>query len=204
MAKSKTNKPIVTNCAEIEILITKIAKELMDREVEPRLSALVSDYKSMKREIHSLSDQQIKIMEDFIPALSDLHKKLDLHTLEETKVWNEFREELSKASNKVHDIQNTLDNVAANGNKGLGASFSDIYGKLKDLESITKPARARAKFWVAVNNLIESTPLMKPLRTKWGLILYSIVLILIANTIFHSFGLEFDVMTILKWLVGKL
>ena len=60
MAKSKTNKPIVTNCAEIEILITKIAKELMDREVEPRLSALVSDYKMSKKYVYTVEYQHGK------------------------------------------------------------------------------------------------------------------------------------------------
>ena len=159
---------------------------------------------TMKQEIITLAERQKRVYEDFVPRLTagieSIHTKLDSHIIDETTEFKEIRNSSDKLSQTIGSIQHTLDNVSANGNRGLSASFTDVYNKLTDLETITQGARARAKFYTVLHDVVVTTPFLKPLKYKWGAILYVMIFMLILNTFLREFGVAFDLIAIFKWL----
>ena len=129
-----------------------------------------------------------------------LHNKIDQHISDETKEFQEIREATQKAASHVQVIQQTLDDVSANGKKGLTASFTDIYEKVKDVESATAGVRARVKFYTALHDVVVKTPFLKPLKYKWGALIYAAMLLLILNTVLHALGVNWDLIAFFKWL----
>lgn len=158
----------------------------------------------MRTDIDVLSERSARVYEDFVPSLKEgmdkLHFTIDTHIKDELKEFQEIRENMKQAADHVQTIQETLDNVSANGTKGLSASISDVFNKIGDLEKLTEGARARAKFWVVLHSIVENTPLLKPFKSKWGSFFYIILIVLTLNTIMHSVGIDFDITTIIKWL----
>jgi hypothetical protein len=168
-------------------------------------SSLKSNQIKMKEEIIILSERQRRIFEDFVPQLKEgmdsIHEKLDAHIVDEEKEFQEIRLSTQKVADKAEAIQRTLDNVSANGNRGLSTSLTDIYEKLKDLEKITEGAKARTEFWLSAQKIINTNALLKPFKSKIGTIVYAIAFVIIINTILHSLGIEFDAIEIIKRLI---
>ena len=158
----------------------------------------------MKADIMILADRQKIVYEDLIPQLKEgiasIHAQIEAHTTDEKQEFQEIREATQKSAGHVEAIQAILDNVSANGNKGLSNSLTDVYKKLNDLEHITAPARARAKFWTAAHDILTTQPLLRPLRTWYGAFIYLSLLLLIINTILHPFGVHWDIVS----LIGQL
>jgi hypothetical protein len=161
----------------------------------------------MKQEITTLSERQKRVYEDFIPQLTDgldkIHSKLDTHITEETQEFQEIRDSLKTTAAEIKGIQYTLDSVSANGKQGLSASLTDVLNKIGTLERLTHGARMRAKLWVVLHDVVLTTPILKPLKNKWGAIIYAIIIMFIANTILHSLGVDFDVFALVKWLIEQ-
>ena len=158
-------------------------------------------YKARKQ----MTDGLLSSFESLHKQFGELHAKLDTHIEDESGEFARIRDGLNRNAENVDAIKHTLDNVSANGNKGLSASFSDVYSKLKDLEVVTEGARSRAKFWAVLHDVVLTTPLLKPLKYKWGSIIYAAIILLIINTIVHALGVEWDLTAIFKWLftLGK-
>lgn len=187
-------------------------EEYLDRSIRrvedsliPRIENLKDEHTFVRQELIKLDERQERIFEDFIPSVNagiqSIHDAFDKHTMDESRALSEIRSDLSKAATHVEVIQNTLDNVSANGNKGLSASFTDVYNKIKDLEKLTEGARTRKKFRILLNKMIESTPLLRPLKKMWGIITYAIIAIVIINVILYSFGVRIDIVNIIEWLI---
>jgi len=178
-------------------------KKYLDSEIEKVKDGLEPTFAALDDSDRDLMKGQMKL-EASIPILNGglerLHEKFDNHISEEYAEFSTIRNELTRAAAHTKEIQITLDSVSANGNKGLSASFTDIYNKLVTLEQITEGARARAKFWKLLHDMVETTPLLKPFKYKWGAVVYILFLIVIFNTMFHAFGLELNIIPLFKWI----
>ena len=192
---------------EVEMYVDQVVQKV-ENNLLPRILAkqelLQINQRTMRTDIDVLSERSVRVYEDFVPSFREgmdrLHSTIDTHINDELKEFQEIRENMKQAADHVQTIQETLDNVSANGTKGLSASISDVFNKIGDLEKLTEGARARAKFWVVLHSIIENTPLLKPFKSKWGSFFYIVLIVLTLNTIIHSLGVEFDIMTIIKWL----
>jgi len=198
---SKSKKTTADLCEEVKRHFNDTASAIKT-EVMPQIESLKRDHVLMKQDMIEL---QKRVFDDLIPSLKDgigdIGQKLDKHIETENQKFDHISSELSKAASHVETIQFTLDNVSANGNKGLSASMSDVYSKLRDLESLTEGPRNRAKFWAILHQVVNTTPFLKPLKYKWGAIFYFAILMLIINTILHSLGVDFNLVGIWKWLI---
>lgn len=165
-------------------------------------SELLHSQSHVKSEIVRIDERQKRLFEDMVPSLSDsisqLHNKLDAHIEEETNEFLNIRTELTSAAGHVEAIKHTLDNVSANGNKGLSSSLTDLYNKLDSLEKLNTGARARAKLWKVVHDVIDNTWFLRPVKSVWGLIVYFIVAVLVVNTVGHALGLEFNALSLIE------
>ena len=166
-----------------------------------RQSQVETTVKRVKDEIDEIFQERKIAFAEFKTSIHSLHDKIDKHIEDETKEFLSIKNTLEKNTEHTLAIQKTIDDVSANGNKGLNASFNDMYSKLTELEKVTQGARARAKFWTVAHDIIENTALLKPLRYKWGAVLYIIIILLVVNTLLHALGWQFDVVSIVKWVL---
>ncbi len=173
-------------------------QEAIQNKVDTVGKELQEIYESRKEMVHHLTSSFDSLHNRF----EELHTKLDQHIFDESTEFAGIREGLTKAATHVEAIQQTLDNVSANGKKGLTASFTDIYEKVKDVESATAGVRARAKFWKAMSDMIEKTALLKPLKFKVGWIVYGVVVLLAVSGFLHLFGVNIDLLFVFKWIFG--
>jgi hypothetical protein len=92
-----------------------------------------------------------------------------------------------------------VNEVSANGHKGLEASLKDIYGAVdmikKDLHTIMEATSgdiARAAWGKATKELIQASPALRFVRTRVGKGLVVIFLFVIVNGILHTLGIPAD------------
>ena len=140
--------------------------------------------------------------ESVLAGLASLHAKIDTHLLDESNQFDALHKGLAEAAGHVANIQATLDNVSANGTKGLSKSLTDIYHKLEDLETITAGQQARAKMWKYATQSISETPILRPLKHLWGALLYAAIVLLIINTVIHALGITWDLIGLFRWAAG--
>jgi hypothetical protein len=212
--KSKTKY----SCKEVELYLDKSVNKIKN-EIIPKIDALdkrdreqfflasshIKKYDIILKNQETLKKNQSDI-ESAVPRLETqiekLHDKLDSHIEEETREFVELRHRIGESVAQSAAIQRTLDNVSANGNRGLSASLTDVYEKLKDLEKLTEGARTRNEFWHAAQKMVDTNIFLKPFKSKVGAIIYLIILIVIINTILHGFGIEFDAMNLIKSIIS--
>lgn len=159
-------------------------------------STVENQVSRVESEVQEILETRKELFGNINTQLEQLSEKLDTHI----KNFSTVNETLLKTSNHVYEIQRTLDNVSANGNKGLSASFTDVYNKLTEMQRVTAGARAREKFWSDFGNVINTTSWLKPFRSKWGAVIYIALIVLIVNTVLHALGINFDIGSIFEWL----
>jgi len=174
--------------------------EKVVKQVENEVKEIDAHIKEAKQERQEITQRLTQSFESLQGHFDLVHEKLDKHISDETQEFASIRDGLERAATHVEAIQQTLDNVSANGNKGLSNSMRDIHDKLSELEKVTRGARARAKFWRVISDVIDSTALLRPLKTKIGAVIYLSLIVLVVNTILHSLGFNFDIISLFKWL----
>jgi hypothetical protein len=193
--------PLVTALDERDAKQFAQATRLLEKQ-QTIVENMQVEQSKLKTDTLLLSERQQRIFEDFIPemrdGLSQIHSTIHDHITDEAGEFDEIRDNLKKAASHVEGIQTTLDNVQANGIKGLSLSLTDIYNKVAELEGITAPARARTKFWKAAHDIMTTSLLLRPLKTWWGAFFYLALLILIVNSVLFPLGLHWNVWSIIS------
>jgi DNA repair exonuclease SbcCD ATPase subunit len=198
--RDKTQYSMAKKIMEDAAVAAKGRQEQIEKKVDTVGKELEEIYQARKQ----MTDHLTSSFNALHGRFEDLHTKLDTHIEDESKEFATIRDGLTKAATHVETIQKTLDEVSANGNKGLSASMTDVYNKLKDLESVTEGARARVKFYNVLHDVVSTTPLLKPLKYKWGSVLYAAIILLVVNTVVHALGVQWDLMGIFTWAIGLL
>jgi len=99
----------------------------------------------------------------------------------------QMKEQIGNNQKGIQNINNTLDNVNANGRRGLGESIHDLYKAVDELKVI------EAAHWY-------NKPLKEYLVSKWLRILFLLSMFLLLTSVLHSLGIELDFQSILKAL----
>jgi hypothetical protein len=134
----------------------------------------------VKDEVKLLRVEQDAGMQRFGTTLDSFSEKFDSHVDEERKRFDELFQAIDS------------------NNGGVTNSVGKIYTKLAELEMVTQGARARAKFWTVLHDVVVSTPILKPLKYKWGAVFYGIIFLVVLNTVAHAFGINLDLISIFK------
>ena len=207
--KKEINKTVISRIEEIDIrdraqfAITKEHIGLYASIVHTQ-DIIKTNQAAMESEIVGVGENQKRVSEQ-IPTIKSeilrLHDKIDTHLVDQDAEFKELHNTAKQTKVQVETIQQSLDNVSVNGNKGLAAAVGEIAVALRDLKQVTEGARARAKFWAVLHNIVATTPFLKPLKYKWGVILYATIFLLLVNTILRAYGIEFDLWELFKWLL---
>jgi hypothetical protein len=121
---------------------------------------------------------------DLTRSINDLHTKFDAHTLDETVKFANMACDLTR-------IQFAIDNVNANGRKGLNESFQDLY------KAVTELRRADSKLFL--NRSVRDVLFNK----SWiGKAVLLIVLYIVTNTILHAMGIDISLIELFKLAGG--
>jgi hypothetical protein len=162
----------------------------------------------LKANFDILAERQARMIDDLVPefreGINRIHTLVDTHIQDENIKFQEVREDLREAASHVKSIQNTLDNVSANGNKGLSASLTDMYNKLSEVQKITEGARSRRKLVNVFKSVVENTAILRPLKSKIGIAIYTVIAILILNSVLHPFGIGFSIEALFVWIIKLL
>ena len=166
-----------------------------------RITSAEHDVHNVRTAFDNIAEKQEKIVTSLTDSLKALHTKLDSHIEDESHEFLQIRNGLNRAAGHVESIQQTLDNVSANGNKGLSNSMTDIYDKLKDLQHLTEGARARQHFWTSAKELMATAWFLKLFTNKWSFIFVIGFILLLVNSFTHALGIDMNLQSIIDWAI---
>jgi hypothetical protein len=111
-------------------------------------------------------------------------------------------------------ILHRLDNVSANGNKGLESSLKDVYGKIAETHTevlllknqitevlyVTEGPRAWKTLSNSAKKVLSVSPIFKIFKNKMGRIFAIVIALLVLNTILHTLGISWTLQDIIKFV----
>ena len=116
--------------------------------------------------------------------------------------------DITQMQDSIEHIRHRIDNVSANGTPGLENSLKDIFGKItlihtdiQELKDVTESGRTFRE-WRAVTKRLLHLPIFGTLKTKTGKAIWTVILLLVVNTILHTAGIQFDIVEIVKKVAG--
>ena len=117
-----------------------------------------------------------------------------------------FKEHVKDNSEKFNSIDQKLhyilNEVSANGNKGLDASLKDIHSEVREIKTLLQPIMDRHQLWISIKRVMDSTWFLRICRTKKGVGIAGLVAFLLINTVLHSLGIVLDIPSILMFFKG--
>ena len=180
----EVRKYIDETVKKIEVNIISQTMREVEKNILPQIELLNKRISAKEIEQSLLA----KVQYDTILLKQEaLYAKLDTHVVKE-------RLSLEQIENNTRKIQDSDNELTQN--------IKDINVQLKELNQVTASARARTKFWSILHNVVETAPLLRPLKSKFGIIFYSFIFLLITNTILHTLGVDFNIISIIKWLLS--
>ncbi len=133
------------------------------------------------------------MVEQMIGMFQKLHDMLTEHVTDETAEFKAISEKQEAMKDTITTVQDTLNTVSANGNKGLHASLKDLYAKntevhdeLKEIKELMAPAIDRHALWASAKRVAQTTWLFKLGAHKAGRYFMWFILIVLLNTVFHG------------------
>jgi hypothetical protein len=143
-------------------------------------------------EVDRRDAEQFKVAQESLIKRAQTEKDVDIVRMR----VNEFKEQMAvntstiqQSLNSMHEkidkVQNTVDNVKANGRKGLNESIADIYSEIKTIKDDQSHNISHSPAWKFLSNKRVS-------KVMWILILYFLV-----QTVAHLLGYDINILNIL-------
>lgn len=188
--------------------------------IEASVSKLGQTVETVRTEIEGVFESRKAMVAQLTSSFQAVQDKLDSTVTEQSSEFKKLHEGLTLAATHVATLQTTLDNVRVNGGTyPLSEAMKHIYDqqmsnsrklddnalKLKELALLVEPIQARIRWSQATRDLVNKNGLMHfALRTRTGRTISIILLLLLVNTIvvdvFHT---QFDLMSIIRWVISK-
>lgn len=168
--RTKTTK----DCAELDEF-NKHRDKLTEHIVEYRVWS-----RSMESRLHNV----VETVQDTVPILQD---KIETHIKNSHESWKKMDKKMDDVTTQVGTVRNTIDNVNANGNKGLGLSLKDIYNKLDDLYKVTETDRAKMNLKKSIETIFQNSFFLKTKAGRW---ISGIIAFIIFKFVSDSMGLN--------------
>jgi hypothetical protein len=164
-----------------------------------------------------ITERQAEIEENIKISITSLHSKLDGHIQEENNEFKNIADKQSAMKDTITTVQDTLNTVSANGNRGLHASLKDLYNKntqvhdeivglkidIRSFRELVQPELDRKAWWVSTKKMLATSTLFKFIRSKFGGMVAVFFVWLFVNIVLHVFtngavnlGLEWLLRTI--------
>lgn len=118
-----------------------------------------------------------------------------------------YKNEIIEIKADVAEIKTMLQNVSANGRKGLNESLQDIHaqvGKLSDavneLMEISQGSIAFRNLKLAIVEYWKKAGALKIFHTKKGTLVAIMIAVLVLNSILHPFNINMDIQAIWEFV----
>jgi hypothetical protein len=241
-AGKRTSPPVGFGCDEVEQYLDRAIEEVK-KEILPKITAIdqrdkeqyenARDYltKSFEslvernakvehtithvgKELEEIYEDRKKMVAELTDMFHNLTGVLHKHITDETAEFKEISVRQEAMKDTITTVQDTLNTVSANGNKGLHASLKDLYNKnnevhteivglkddIKSFRDLVQPELDRKAWWISTKKMMKTSALFKMLTTKGGIVIFIFIGWLLANIILHPFGINLGLATLLNLL----
>jgi hypothetical protein len=144
-------------------------------------------------ELEEIYEDRKKMVEQMTGMFQKLHDMLTEHVTDETAEFKAISEKQEAMKDTITTVQDTLNTVSANGNKGLHASLKDLYAKntevhkeLIEIKELMAPAINRHMWWESTKSVARTTWFFKMGGHKIGRYILVFLFLVFFNTIFHT------------------
>lgn len=116
-----------------------------------------------------------------------------------------LREDVDHLKVNIQKVETTLATVSANGRQGLENSLKDLYNKnveiqkqLNELKLIVEPIVERGAWLRLTKKVFDNSWMGKVHRSKPARYVVLFIVVILVNTVLHSFGIVLDIPAMLK------
>jgi hypothetical protein len=170
----------------------------------------------VKKELEEADRDRKEGIDELIQSFNNLNSKIDVHISEQANDFKQVGAQLNDIANHgtalARNIDDKLNHIKVNGGVyAIGDAIQHIYLKqhetglkVDDVMALVEPMQARKRWFTATGELIRKNGMLHFfLTTKIGVIMATMGIILLANTIavdvFHT---SFDLVSIFKWILS--
>lgn len=195
------------------------------KHIDQRLDALVTrieaidkrdldQYETAKKIMVDSGTMMLAKIEHAERQVSQVRVELDEFARVQTKTMEHLNEVLVSIDVKLNDIathgtalarrlDDQLSHVKVNGGTyPLCEAMQQIYKKLEEIGKLTEGLSVRKRWAQATKELIaRDGPLHFIFGSKIGFAVSAVILLIVFNSITHSMGLEFDIFSIINWII---